>query len=236
MTPRQTSTESDQLGRSTWTEVANAVLSPVVLAVPLGSCEQHGPHLPLDTDTQIALAISHGLAAALPGVLVAPPITISASGEHRGFAGTLSIGASALEVVLIELVRSADWSAGVVFINGHGGNVVAVDNALALLRSEGRRVLSWWPDIVGGDAHAGRSETSLMMAIASSSVRHSAVEPGRSEPIRDLLPALRVQGVRAVSPNGVLGDPRGATAREGAEILRACVLDVVAQVSAWITT
>ncbi len=236
MTKRPASPESVQLGIATWTDVSTSENGPPIVAIPIGSCEQHGPHLPLDTDLRIACAIANELSAAIPRVLVGPPITISASGEHHGFAGTLSIGASALELVLIELVRSADWTAGVVFVNGHGGNVGAVNNALAVLGSEGRRVLSWWPRVDGGDAHAGRSETSLMLAIDPETVRESAAEPGRTEPINELLPALHALGVAAVSPNGVLGDPRGATATEGAEILRTLVLDAISRVQAWVAT
>ena len=102
-----------------------------ILAIPIGSCEQHGPHLPLDTDTRIAMALCDGLAAANKRVLIAPAITISASDEHDGFAGTLSIGTAALTTVIVELVRSAKWAAGVVLVNGHGGNAQAVHDAVA---------------------------------------------------------------------------------------------------------
>ena len=112
------------LGESTWPEVADR--GPSVLAVPLGSVEQHGPHLPLDTDTRIAVALVAALAAARPDVVAAPPLAYGASGEHAGFPGTLSIGTEALTTVLVELGRSADAFAGVVFVNGHGGNLEAV--------------------------------------------------------------------------------------------------------------
>jgi creatinine amidohydrolase len=233
MTTRPTSPVSAQLSEATWTEVDDASATPIVVIIPIGSCEQHGPHLPLDTDTRIASAIAAGVAAAVPSVRVAPAIAISASGEHQGFAGTLSIGSAALELLLIELVRSADWSAGVVFVNGHGGNLEPVNNAVSTLRAEGRRVLSWWPTMVSADAHAGHTETSLMLTIAAQAVRTDVLEPGRTENIRELLPALRAEGVRAVSPNGVLGDPRGATAEAGAQILNTFVADAVAQIHAW---
>ena len=95
-----------------------------IIAVPVGSCEQHGPHLPLDTDTRIAIALAEGLVSSFePGdVLIGPTLTATSSGEHAGFPGTLSIGAEIVEQMIVELVRSADWSAGVVLVNGHGGN------------------------------------------------------------------------------------------------------------------
>ena len=85
-------------------EVADA--GARVLILPLGSCEQHGPHLPLDTDTRIAVALAHGIAAARTDAVVAPAVAFGSSGEHEGFAGTLSVGTEALRLLLVELVRS----------------------------------------------------------------------------------------------------------------------------------
>ncbi|MCU1367415.1 MAG: Creatininase [Ilumatobacteraceae bacterium] len=218
-----------RLGDATWTEVGP---SPIVV-VPVGSCEQHGPHLPIDTDTRIAVALAERLAESMTDVLVAPPIGITSSGEHRGFPGTLSIGLDATETVIVELVRSADWAAGVVLVNGHGGNTAAVRTAVATLHGEGRRVLDWWPRIPGGDAHAGRTETSIMLAIAPGTLRTEAVQPGATASLRDLYDTLATEGVAAVSTNGVLGDPSGSSAAEGAAIVDALVADLVERVSAW---
>jgi creatinine amidohydrolase len=208
-----------------------------LLAVPVGSCEQHGPHLPLDTDTRIALALCDGLVDAFdPGdVLVAPPLTITASGEHASFPGTLSLGLEVMEAVIVELVRSADWSSGVVLVNGHGGNAQAVRAACGRLVTEGRRVLPWWPAIRGGDAHAGLTETSLMLALAPHLVRTDRAEAGCTDPLVDLIDDLRSGGVRAVSPNGVLGDPTGATATHGRALLTRLTVDLVAAVDEWWT-
>ena len=205
-----------------------------IVVVAVGSCEQHGAHLPLDTDTRIAVAVAERLASAtgFEDLVVAPPIGITASGEHAGFAGTLSIGLEALEVLLVELCRSADWADGVIFVNGHGGNVVAVGKAVTTLRAEGRRVLSWWPHLAG-DAHAGRTETSLMLAIAPEAVDMTRAHSGRTEPIGELIDALRAEGVRGVSPSGVLGNPLGATADEGQALLELLVADLAASVTEW---
>ena len=191
------------LGSLTWPDLWNRSRRPL-LAVPVGSCEQHGPHLPLDTDTRIAVALAQRLTDAFdPGdVMVAPPVTLSASGEHQGFPGTLSIGLEATELVLVELGRSADWSSGVVFVNGHGGNDAAVRRAVSRLQAEDRRAMSWHPRIHGADAHAGETETSLMLAIAPDLVHLDRAEAGRTEPLADLIDELRAGGVRAVSPNG----------------------------------
>ena len=152
----------DDLARQTWTDLA---AGSYVLLVPLGSTEQHGPHLPLDTDTRIARAVAHEVARRHERVLVAPALAYGASGEHAGFAGTMSIGAEGLRVVLVELVRSLGPEIErTVLVNGHGGNLDAVRAAVELLRAEGRRVDAWSPRVPEGDAHAGETETSLLLA------------------------------------------------------------------------
>src|SRR6516165_984356 len=108
--------------------------SPSIM-VPLGSTEQHGPHLPLDTDTRIATAVARGAATRLEQEwLVAPAIPYGASGEHQSFAGTISIGTEALTMMLVEYGRSAAcWARRLVFVNGHGGNVDALSRAVSRL-------------------------------------------------------------------------------------------------------
>jgi mycofactocin system creatininase family protein len=205
-----------RLGETTWPEVPDL---PVLL-IPVGSTEQHGPHLPISTDALVAEAVAVALAARIAGAVVAPVLQYGASGEHAGFPGTLSIGLDAITSVLVELGRSATlWAGSVVFVNGHGGNVTAVDAAKRLLVEEGRDV-QWVPCAApGGDAHAGRTETSLLLHLAPGLVRIDRAEAGENRPVRELLPVLRASGVRAVSANGVLGDPAGASAAEGRAVL-----------------
>ena len=197
-----------------------AIDKPLLL-VPVGSCEQHGAHLPLSTDTIIA----EHLCSRVEGVIVAPSIGIAASGEHAGFPGTLSIGNEALTRMLIELGRSADWSAGMVFVNGHGGNARAVSLASSALQAESRNVAMWTPR-VEGDAHAGLVETSMMLAIAPHLVDMSRAEVGNVAPLREIIGEIRAMGVQGVSPNGVLGDPRGASREEGERLLADLVEDL----------
>src|SRR6478735_632849 len=109
-----------------------------LLVVGLGATEQHGPHLPLDTDTVIADALCRGLASRVP-VRVAPVLPYGSSGEHGDFAGTLSIGQEALSLVLIELARSHDGP--VLFVCAHGGNAEPV--AAALRSASNAR--AWFP-------------------------------------------------------------------------------------------
>ncbi len=199
-----------------------------IVVVPLGSLEQHGPHLPLDTDTRIAVALATEAAAGLDRTVVAPAVTYGASGEHAGFAGTLSIGHVVLEQVLVELCRSAgEEVAAICFVNGHGGNHEALRAALRTIAAEGRRAVGWSPPAVrGGDAHAGRVETSVLAVLAPELVRSAVAAAGNTEPLVELLPRLRAGGVASVSPNGVLGDPAGASPEEGAIILSGWVDDL----------
>ncbi|HLK79844.1 MAG TPA: mycofactocin biosynthesis peptidyl-dipeptidase MftE [Streptosporangiaceae bacterium] len=191
-----------------------------LLVVPVGSLEQHGPHLPLDTDTRIAAAVARRACAGRAGVALAPPLPVGASGEHADFPGTLSIGTDALTSCLIELGRHASlhWPA-LLLVNGHGGNVAAVQTAVGRLRDEGRDCASWHAELPDGDSHAGRSETSIMLALCPDAVRLDAAERGDVRPLASILPLLRAHGVRAVSANGVLGDPAGASAAEGRLLL-----------------
>lgn len=217
------------LGERRWPDVAKQ--APILL-LPLGSCEQHGLHLPLDTDTRIAVAIATAVANVRPMVAVAPALAFGASGEHAAFAGTLSIGTDALATVVIELVRSADWATKVVLVNGHGGNLDGLRRAIVTLQGEGRNVVAWYPTAPGGDAHAGRTETSLLLAIAPELVQLELAVAGATEPIASLLGRLRAGGVKAVSENGVLGDPAGASAEEGHRLLAGLVASLGARVDA----
>ena len=216
---------ANNIATNTWSQVASR--QSTILLLPLGSCEQHGPHLPLDTDTQIAQYLCAQAAKQDDRVLIAPSLTISASGEHAGFPGTLSIGTSAFSQVLIEIVRSADWCDGVVFVNGHGGNADAVASAVRTLTSEQRKVASWWPRIEQGDAHAGASETSMMLVIKPEQVNMAKAEAGSIKPMSEISVQLRSGGVRAVSANGVLGDPTTATSQHGLSLLSQLTHDLV---------
>jgi creatinine amidohydrolase len=220
------------LGAATWPQV-EATTGRTLLAVPLGSLEQHGPHLPLDTDARIAAAVAGGLARVRPGISVAPALPYGASGEHAAFPGTLLVGHEVLADVLVELVRSARVSfAGVVLVSAHGGNRDALAMAEKRCGAEGDDVLAWTLAAAGSDAHAGRTETSLMLAIAPDAVLLDRAEPGCTEPLPRLMPRLREEGLRPVSPNGVLGDPTGANAPEGRALLAALVTELADAVSA----
>ena len=236
-----------RLGEATWREVDEAAraladedgtLAPIVL-VPVGSTEQHGPHLPLNTDTLVAEEIARRALLLTNGLLLGPTVGIGASGEHEGFAGTLSIGNEVLTSVAIEIGRSADWAAGLVFVNGHGGNHRALAAATDTLQAEGRQVIHWSPRCPqrgdGGppDLHAGRIETSMMLAIDPGLVRLELAVAGPDTPLEELLITLRTDGVAAASDTGVLGDPDGASGAEGERFLDDFVRDLVFAIERW---
>ncbi len=213
-----------------WTVVPTGAL----VMVPLGSTEQHGPHLPFTTDTVIAEHVARAAASAIARatsgpVVVTPAQSFGASGEHQGFPGTASIGHEALRAVLIELVRSlSTWAERILFVNGHGGNVGTVVSVVEQLRVEGHRV-SWVACAVetAVDAHAGHDETAVMLHIAPELVRFELARPGALEPLDELLPRLVAHGVRPVSPTGVLGDPTTASAAGGERLFAELVTRVV---------
>jgi mycofactocin system creatininase family protein len=189
----------------------------------------------VDTDTRIATAVAYGIAERLMGDwMLAPAIGYGASGEHQGFPGTVSIGTSALQLVLVEYARSAcDWASRLVFVNGHGGNVTAVAGAVTLLRREGRDVAWCACSVPGADAHAGHTETSVLLHISPGTVHVDEWVAGNEAPVSDLMPRMRAGGVAAVSPVGVLGNPTTASAEEGARIFAEMVDTCASRIAAW---
>lgn len=190
--------------------------------VPVGSTEQHGPHLPLGTDALIAESVARAAAprvAAATGrsVTVAPVLSYGASGEHQDFPGTISIGHDALQVVLIEIVRSIScWADRVVFVSGHGGNLPSLRLVVDQMRREHHDV---WCVACGHEsptnAHAGFDETSLLLHLRPDLVDVERITPGTTESLASLMPRLVAGGVKAVSANGVLGDPTAANSNAG---------------------
>jgi creatinine amidohydrolase len=204
------------------------------VVVPFGALEQHGPHLPLDTDSVLADRLGPLLAERL-GALCAPTMRIGCSEHHLAFAGTLSVRGETLRMVVQDLLQSLGKHGfrRVVLLPTHGGNErplaeagaaglrdgmevvvpslrVAVGAVLAVAQSRGVS-----PEEAGG--HAGELETSLMLALAPDLVSTAALpEPGYTGPLDDTATTILFEhGVGALAANGVLGDPRGASSDAG---------------------
>jgi mycofactocin precursor peptide peptidase len=230
-----------RLAEMTWPEVAEAVAAGATTVIlPLGSTEQHGPHLPLGTDTMRAAALADRLAAYLPEALVAQPLPIGCSDEHAGFPGLLSLGAETLASVIVDCARRlVTWRVErLILLSAHGGNGSALALAAERLRHELPELRVWTPDdlllianailaegrrdgispeVLG--LHAGEGETSELLWLHPDLVRFERAAPGFTGDMKSILPKLREAGLLPVTPNGVLGDPTRAQAVRGERYL-----------------
>ena len=199
-------------------------LNSKIVLLTLGSWEQHGPHLPFDTDTIIINSVvtqaMHDSQINADEFMIAPTVAISASDEHAGFPGTLSMGTEALAQSVVAICRSASWSLGVCIVNGHGGNTDALARISSALTHE-KITHSIWslPSYDGADMHAGHTETSVMLHVAPDKVQTDRIERGTVGDSSALVAQMRTSGVAGVSDNGVLGDPTTATKEHGYAVM-----------------
>jgi creatinine amidohydrolase len=206
--------------------------------VPCGAVEQHGPHLPLCMDADHAEALAEQIATRLARTLIAPTIKVGCSSHHMAFPGTISLRPETFEAICLDYCVSLarHGFSRILFFSGHIGNFPMLRDMLTRLReSVGERVridaffdselwMNTWREAValgGGDAaavagHADIAETSLMMRIRPESVRTELFEPGHlGMPTQAQLKLMWQNGISSVSPNGILGDPRGSTVAIG---------------------
>lgn len=171
-----------RMERMTWQEVDARISAGVdAVLLPIGTTEQHGPHMPLDTDCVIARSLAERVAdqAAADGlsVLVAPTLNVTLSWYHMQFPGSMRLSTTTFLQVFKETVESLHHHGirNVIALNGHGGNVAALTVAVNhYMETTGRRVFlaQWWElcgDIVGKvegpGIHAEEAETSLALAV-----------------------------------------------------------------------
>ncbi|WP_459191654.1 creatininase family protein [Halosimplex sp. J119] len=233
------SCDSVRLAELSWTGVESALDRGTDTAiVPVGSIEQHGPHLPLNMDTLDGTELARRIAEELGDALAAPPIRPGCSGHHMEFPGTITVPPETLMEVIRSYCRSLDEHGfeHVVLVPTHGGNfgpvtTVAPDvgreidaNVIALADlDEHMRLLNEGLDEAGVDydqdvIHAGAAETAIVLAIDDGLVRTDELEPGHEGEISTA--RLLSEGFRAITDNGVLGDPTEATAEAGETILK----------------
>jgi creatinine amidohydrolase len=237
-----------RLADATWPEVEAAVAAGRRAAVvALGSTEQHGPHLPLATDTLIGDALAARLVARVGDAVQGPTLSLGCASEHLAFPGTLHVRAETLAATLADVVRSlARHGITRVFVfSAHGGNYAALADALPALRAVAAGVaVDACTDLAAVTAachdaaaaagvapavaghHAGEVETSILLALHPGLVRRARLAAGHTAPVADPQ-ALFYPSLRAHAPDGTVGDPRDADAGRGRIYLEAWV-DVLA--------
>jgi creatinine amidohydrolase len=210
--------------RSTSAQVGNA--RPGFALLPIGSCEQHGSHLPLLTDWLVAATVAEGVCRQLGGLLL-PALPYSSSIEHRGFPGTVFLRAHTLACLVRDVVESCRSFAcpRVALLSGHGGNWILKPTVRELnadypdmdILLVPESVL--WGSAFGDDLHAGRIETSIMMHLAPESVGRVTQDhvPAVGREYLDYVPMSRV------SSQGIWGYPSQGSREEGARIVQAMV-------------
>ncbi|MFB6106449.1 MAG: creatininase family protein [Halobacteriaceae archaeon] len=226
------------LRTATWTDADAADAD--CLCLPVGSTEQHGPHAPLATDALTAAAVADRAAAADDALVVGPTVPVGVSAEHRAFAGTLAVSADTFRAYVRETVESGaahGWDRAVL-VNGHGGNAPALREVAARLTREGtaRTAAFTWFDAVDADdmGHGGPVETSALLSVRADLVREDRLDDaarGAAERWGRWVGGTNLAyDVDEFAANGVVGDPREASAERGEQLLDAAagaLLDVV---------
>jgi creatinine amidohydrolase len=243
-------TQETRLALLSWREVDELDHDRTVAVLPTAAVEQHGPHLPLDTDTYLCTSVVEEAARRAEGggpVLVAPTLAFGSSVHHMAFAGTLSLSAETFLAVVSDLCGNLAQHGfrRLLVVNGHGGNsglvreaVQQLANRLTVLAA----AVDYWDlsqeaaaqvreSPPGGMSHACEFETSLMLHLRPESVRHELVrreipEPRFPSELHDLLYPTRVTTAwrtQDLSSSGVLGAPDLATAEKGKRLFAACV-------------
>jgi creatinine amidohydrolase len=232
----------------TWPDAREALRRARVALLPVGAIEQHGPHLPLGTDTYIASHIAREVAQR-DGHVLLPAVPVGVSHEHRQFWGTLTVTPDQLRDHAIALARSlaGHGLARIVFVNGHGSNCAPLDAAVRSLREEEIHayVFNWWRSIgttltelfPDPTAHAGSIETSLMMAIHPELVRKNRFSDASDTTSWGTFVEGVQVGFDAVdfSERGNVGDPSRAEVEKGKTALSAAA-DSLARFCAWLAT
>ncbi len=218
-----------------WPEIdAHLQAGRRTVVVAFGATEQHGPHLPLATDTllgdELASRVADHLAA-----LIAPTVAIGCSSHHLAFAGTLSLTDETFRAVVRDLVDSLARSgfARAVLLPSHGGNFAPLGSAVEALPEHPSMRVDALTDLSAlimlplhgaevediplgeGGLHAGEWETSLLLASHPQTVHMDRAEPGFVGSPEDALGAVFDSGVDAITANGVIGDPRRSDAQRG---------------------
>jgi creatinine amidohydrolase len=243
----------------TWPEAKQADVAQKIVLLPLGSFEQHGPHLPFTTDTDLVTAVARGVERRRPErILCLPTVWTGHSTHHLHFPGTISVRQLPYIQLIIDLCEGiAGMGAKKVFLlNGHGGNDVPLRAALRELKSLYPGITfvfaNYWALAVktikqvrtselGGIGHACELETSLMLHLHPDRVKPALARrdgPGHDDPYRKTdmqygRPVYVVNEFEEITTNGTMGHPELATAEKGERFLHGIVTEVTEFVDAF---
>ena len=206
--------------------------NPVAI-IPVGSTEQHGPHLPVSTDSDIVSFIAKKVSEKT-GFLLMPTIECGVSNEHHPFFN-LSTSNTALQKYIIEMCLSLSKNKirTIIILNGHHGNQRALQAISSKVPKSGPKVVvySYWHFMTQRFDHAGFVETSIMRAISKkvdmSKAEKGLIESNYTKKELKRLGRIANKSFITVTKNGVWGDPRQATAKEGRKILNQVIKSLV---------
>jgi len=239
------------LADHTWPELGAYFDSESLAIVPVGSTEQHGPHLPESTDHVIAESLARE-AAERSGYLCTPTINVGVSPHHRQFHGTMWADAPAFRDYVESLSRNLTYHGvdRVVYVNAHGGNVVHLREVGRRLRDDGTAYAVEWMwdesihDLVHdifehNGPHGGPKETAMLMHLTDL-VREEELETARDEGVVELpIDGAYQHGARTFydaienSKSGVFGDQTEATPEAGERLFEAAT-DQLVQLCDWL--
>jgi creatinine amidohydrolase len=240
-----------RMDEMTWVDIKTAMeegYDTVVIGV--GSIEQHGPHLPTQTDALLGDTITNQVASKRPKTLQGPTIRIGCSEHHMAFPGTITLTKETLKRVITDYTRSLvrHGFSKIFFIPSHGGNFAPLNEVLNELQKEFSdsningltnlqkfiKVLQKSSEEEGitaeeAGAHAGESETSLVLAIKEQLVKKEHFETGYVGPFgKEQSDLIFSKGMTALTKNGILGDSTKASKEKGQKYL-ARVVDYVVE-------
>ncbi len=254
---RQGSKMRTQWFENTSPDIEQALAQSPVVVLPVGSVEQHGHHVPVGCDALASTLVARHAVEALNGdplVFVLPPLWYGFSPHHMSFAGTVTLSAETFINVLYEVCLSLlrQGVTRVLILNGHGGNVSAMDVAASRIGEEWRgrariAAITYWHLVshrvsdfrdspLGGTGHAGEFETSLMLAGYENLVQMEHAVTHYPKMPSEFLASDLFETSRArvysdfsdLSPTGTLGDPSLASKAKGEKILTACTEELCA--------